>query len=354
MITEKRHYYWLDLIRFISALLVVMVHVRCEFFMTYSKLNVESQNYFTQVFYFFNSFGYQAVLIFFILSGFLVGGRNIDKALQRKFNIKDYIIDRSVRILLPLLGSLIIVLIIDLISNGHHSIGELLGNLLGLQGVIVNDAGGVFWTLAYEIWFYILIGSIIHIITNNTFNKFSILLFTISIIIFTQLKTYLLFFLLFGILAYYISKIKINHRFIFVCAISCIIIGLLINFCGKTNVKDRLTFDLVSSETISIIFGILMLLLISQIVNVKPKGIFISINKYASKLSLFSYSLYITHYQCCRIMHIIGVPQVDYVNATSILYFFIEVIVCIIFAYLFYLVTEKHTSKLKKIIKSKI
>ena len=42
MITEKRHYYWLDLIRFISAVLVVMVHVRCEFFMTLKKSKIIS------------------------------------------------------------------------------------------------------------------------------------------------------------------------------------------------------------------------------------------------------------------------------------------------------------------------
>ena len=351
---NKQHYYWLDLIRFISALLVVMVHVRCEFFMTYSKLNPDSQNYFTQAFYFLNSFGTQAVLIFFILSGFLVGGKNIEKAKHHKFHIKDYIIDRSIRILLPLFGSLILVFIIDLISNEHHSFGEFLGNFLGLQGVIVNDAGGVFWTLAYEIWFYVLIGSIIYLIANKTINLVSIVLFAISIVIFTHLKTYLLFFLAFGIIAYYLSKIKINRRLVIVCVILGVVIGLFINFSGKTNVKNRLTFDLVSSETLCILFGILTMILISQIVNIKPKGIFISINKYASKLSLFSYSLYITHYQCCRIMHIIGVPQSDYVNTTTILYFYVEVLVCIIFAYIFYLLTERHTYKLKKIIKSKV
>lgn len=354
MITEKRHYYWLDLIRFISALLVVMVHVRCEFFMTYSKLNVDSQNYFTQVFYFLNSFGSQAVLIFFILSGFLVGGLNIEKALQCKFYIKDFIIDRSVRILLPLLGSLIIVFIIDLISNEYHSIGELFGNLLGLQGVIVNDAGGVFWTLSYEIWFYVLIGCILYLLTHKSFNLTGIALLLCSFIVFAQLNTYLLFFLIFGILTFFLSKLKIQKKIIIVCVVLSIIVGLLINFCGRTNVKNRFTFDLISSESLWLIFGVLISILISQLVNIKPHGILTKINEYGTKMSVFSYSLYITHYQCCRIMHMIGVPQVNYVNATSILYFFIEVIVCIIFAYLFYLLTEKHTSKLKKIIKSKI
>lgn len=85
---KQIHYHWLDLIRFIAAFLVVAVHVRCEFFNTYSLLDHNSQNYFTQVFFFLNSFGGQAVIIFFVLSGFLVGGKILSESFQSKQKLK--------------------------------------------------------------------------------------------------------------------------------------------------------------------------------------------------------------------------------------------------------------------------
>jgi peptidoglycan/LPS O-acetylase OafA/YrhL len=47
--------------------------------------------------------GGEAVLLFFVLSGFLVGGRIIRRAKSRTFSLKDYSVDRCSRILLPLI-----------------------------------------------------------------------------------------------------------------------------------------------------------------------------------------------------------------------------------------------------------
>lgn len=347
---NKKHYYWLDLIRVISALLVVMVHVRCEFINTYTQLEVESQNLFTQFFFFANSFGTQAVLIFFILSGFLVGGRTIERILDKSVNLKDYIIDRSVRIFTPLIASIVLIVIIDQFTKTPHSIWELIGNLLGLQGVLVGDAGGVFWTLAYEIWFYVLIGAIIclTISKNKSLGFTSIFL---ALVVFANIKTYLLFFLILGIIGYYLSKNKLPKYIVYVSIIVCITSWILINFASETLVKDRLTFDLISIQSLSLIFGASITIVISQIVNIKPTGKLSKLDKIGSKLSVFSYSLYITHYQCCRIMHFIGVPKLSDVNISTILWFVFEIICCIIFAYIFYLLTEKHTNKIKSIIK---
>lgn len=357
MISEQKqiHYHWLDIIRFIAAFLVVAVHVRCEFFNTYSLLDTNSQNLFTQGFFFINSFGGQAVAIFFILSGFLVGGRNIERIILKQAKIKDYTIDRSVRILMPLITCLILIKIIDCFDyNSNHSYAELIGNLVGLQGVLVGDAGGVFWTLAYEIWFYIFIGSLICLFSETkTINKlFGLLFLTLSIIVFTKLSSIWIFCLGLGIIAYFLSKKKLPRYITISALIIFITTWFLIGFSGETMVENRLKFTLISRDVLFIIFNVSTTILISQITKIIPtQKYFIKLDNFGSKIAVFSYSLYITHYQCCRILHLCGVPQESQVNITTISFFIIDILCCIIFGYLFYLITEKHTSAVKNYIK---
>ena len=55
-----------------SALLVFLHHFRNHLFESYDL--VENKTILVKIFYFFTLFGHEAVIIFFILSGFFVGG----------------------------------------------------------------------------------------------------------------------------------------------------------------------------------------------------------------------------------------------------------------------------------------
>lgn len=59
----------LDFLRWVSAFLVLTGHVRAMFFPPYEKLL--SADILTKVFYLITGFGHQAVMVFFVLSGFL-------------------------------------------------------------------------------------------------------------------------------------------------------------------------------------------------------------------------------------------------------------------------------------------
>ena len=71
MRTDDRNL-WLDLIRGCSALLVCLSHLRNAMFVDYSAL--VHPNMAIKVFYAVTSFGHQAVMVFFVLSGYFVGG----------------------------------------------------------------------------------------------------------------------------------------------------------------------------------------------------------------------------------------------------------------------------------------
>ena len=67
----------LDLARWLAAFLVVVEHLRSFMFIDYGTGG--RMNLFGKAFYFMTGFGHSAVMIFFVMSGFLVGG----KVLQR-------------------------------------------------------------------------------------------------------------------------------------------------------------------------------------------------------------------------------------------------------------------------------
>lgn len=121
------------------------------------------------------SFGQEAVIVFFILSGFVI----YLSSYKKKLSFQDYFYKRFFRIYPPFLIAILVSVLVSY-SNGNLSSNfsamELLGNLLMLQdgaskpGVAVDNFLGNYslWSLSYEWWFYILFFPIQkHLIDNR-------------------------------------------------------------------------------------------------------------------------------------------------------------------------------------------
>lgn len=139
----------LDVVRSLAALLVVFQHVGGE---KVPQLGLLSR------------FGQEAVMVFFLLSGFLIFANEE----RRAHDLSGYFL-RRVRRILPLM--LIAFMVSVLVSwtagtlSAEFSWAELAGNLMALQdvaslkpGVIVQPFLGndPLWSLSYEIAFYII------------------------------------------------------------------------------------------------------------------------------------------------------------------------------------------------------
>jgi peptidoglycan/LPS O-acetylase OafA/YrhL len=150
---------WLDVIRFGSAIAIVIVHLAQSFFSTGWPDLV-------------NGVGLGAVAVFFILSGFVI--RYVTRL--KYTSISEYWVDRSSRIYSVVLPAILFTIIADLISSHvnpgyyihnwgyawNHPIFRLLANLTFLSQIWSRDialfSNGPFWTLSYECLYYVLYG----------------------------------------------------------------------------------------------------------------------------------------------------------------------------------------------------
>jgi peptidoglycan/LPS O-acetylase OafA/YrhL len=166
------------LMRGLAALQVAAAHLRAEVFPGLRDVDHPAAHY--QVLAFATGFAHQAVVVFFLISGWLVGGSLLDKlavagsgaaapAVDGDSPWCVYAIDRITRlwtVLLPALGLMLLVGIltgtVDPTRTGYsaaddYSAAAFVGNLLGLQTMAVDNYGGNYalWSLANETWYYI-------------------------------------------------------------------------------------------------------------------------------------------------------------------------------------------------------
>ena len=95
---QKKHDPWLDIFRAIAAFLVVVCHYRSEHFESFSRLAENEKTIGTMIFFGFSRLGHEAVLIFFVLSGYLVGGNAIKDTLKGVFSAKKFFRARFCRV----------------------------------------------------------------------------------------------------------------------------------------------------------------------------------------------------------------------------------------------------------------
>jgi peptidoglycan/LPS O-acetylase OafA/YrhL len=156
------HFPWLDWLRFAAALEVLLYHVRTSYFAAFGDLVPADQTLVVRVWFALTRFGPEAVVLFFVLSGFLVGGRSIERLIAGQFRIGDYLVDRVTRIYVPYVPALVLTAVAGMMIGKPMTLADWTCGLLSLQGVLhpVPEANQATWSLAYEMWFYLIIASV--------------------------------------------------------------------------------------------------------------------------------------------------------------------------------------------------
>lgn len=358
----------LNFLRWFSALVVLLSHLRRILFIDYA--GVVDKNALTSLFYFCTGFGHQAVVVFFVVSGFLVGGSLLNKIDSGRVDLVDYSINRFSRLYVVLVPALLFTMAVGFIlshldlpwqdslnNNGHYpklrevetDLITLLGNFFNLQTIYVSEYGYnlPLWSLAYEFWYYVAFPLSL-ILFSPFYNAKEKASAVVCLVLLCLLVSYhiILYFLMWlvGALA---SRVAIADRKVAFQALTVsTIFALLVVSRGSGFFGHLFLGDLC------------LALCISTLIVLYQRGGWVPFSASSNRFfSDFSYSLYLFHYPL-----IIGVSVVLYnldrsfstmqpscVSATAYLF---VLVTTIWMSYIASLATEANTGFLKSKIKN--
>ncbi|WP_347989906.1 acyltransferase family protein [Methylomonas sp. AM2-LC] len=370
----------LNISRWVAALLVVVHHVR---HLVLADLNdVANAGLLTKAFYFWTGLGHEAVVVFFVVSGLLVGALTLEKWRLGKANgVFDYLAHRFSRIYIVFIPALAVgygldymgllafdnaqlysnsyqyhTISLDTIIKDNLSIEVLLGNLFMLQKVCVSVLGsnGPLWSLAFEWWYYILWILCIAIIFMRGIRQW--LSAALLIVLLAALPWEILLWMniwLLGVATYYYGRSNWPKPSPWL-SFGLFVVALVVSR-QSTHYFNQVNTVFINPHFIrdfglGLVFSV-FLASCSQL-SQPFRG-----DALHTKLAGFSYSLYLVHFPA---MVFLVAASHQLLNSGFLLqpsfkaysYFMLCVVVLCVYGYLFSLVTEKHTFKLVKLLKS--
>jgi peptidoglycan/LPS O-acetylase OafA/YrhL len=168
----------LDLCRFCAAAEVLAGHTRAFLLVPWSS--VDHPSVVATIIYFVTGFGHQAVMVFFVLSGYLISKSVVNEIRGGVWSWESYLVRRASRLYVVLAPALLMGLLWDGVGSHlfawtgvYNGLAEdtailtasaqnltaksFIGNLFFLQKILVPPFGSnsPLWSLAYEGWYYL-------------------------------------------------------------------------------------------------------------------------------------------------------------------------------------------------------
>lgn len=160
---------WLDVIRWVAASIVMVNHVGEQMLVGLSELSPGLRTLPHYGFSFVSGFAHYAVIVFFVLSGYLVGGSYCAAQARGRPDLGSYALKRLSRLWVVLLPTLLFTYVATQLGTSLApaaygakqldalSAGDLVCNALFLQNVLCPRFGGndSLWSLFNEFWYYV-------------------------------------------------------------------------------------------------------------------------------------------------------------------------------------------------------
>ena len=355
----------MNLLRGIASLQVAAAHLRAEMYPGLRGLEDPGIAYMALAF--FTGFAHQAVMVFFLISGWLVGGSLLNKLGQPRA-LRAYAIDRATRLWTVLLPTLFIMLGIGLVTGavtfdpagfgpgaGDFSAGAFIGNLLGVQTILVDEFGGNYplWSLANETWYYIQFPLLLLIFTGRGLLQqaacAALLALTVAFVPYVMT-------LYFGIwlLGAAFSRIRVETTFGSRMLLLAVAVGVSVYY-RLTGANDDILPESFGQDLICTLPLVILLGAMYQPIN--RESLFLRrLGVFGKWLSEFSFTLYVLHVPVIDLMQHIGQTrfgrtQLAPDSAADFGIYFGMLAILMASSYLSYLVFERNTYRVRRFAK---
>ena len=354
-------------LRGLAALQVAAAHLRAEVYPGLRTLEDPTLAYLGLAF--FTGFAHQAVVVFFLISGWLVGG-----SLMNRFGkpqaLAHYAIDRFTRLWTVLLQTLLLTLGVGLAVGAAatgpmdfdpanaFSAAAFAGNLVGLQTMTVPEFGGNYplWSLAYESWYYIQFPLLVLAIAGGGVLRRAAAAAALVLLLATLREMISLYFTIW-LLGAAFSRIRIDCGHLARGALVALSLALFVYYRLRGNNDDLAPGSFVQDILCSIPVLLLLASLQHPVDTAAPA--YARANRVAVFFSEFSFSLYVVHIPLIELMRFLGRRHLgrDHLDphaATDFLWYFTLLGALVLSAYVFYLLFERHTIRLRNTMKHRL
>jgi peptidoglycan/LPS O-acetylase OafA/YrhL len=347
-----------DLLRGMAALLVMLGHVRSVTVLPFNAL--KDPGIFDKFFYFITGYGHECVIVFFVLSGYFVGGAFVKGLSNNNSNwIRNYSVSRLVRLWVVLIPVMIITLVLDSLGkyltdlpvyeNGNYfqyiklsndlSLQCFVGNMLFLQTILIPTFGtnGPLWSLAYEFWYYLMFPLLALSLFSNysAAKKIHLFLAALLICIFLQvtnpdiLSGFLIWLLGCGVVV--VAPTFRSHSGVTIVLVMIFFLGFIYVRMYNNTYEDYI----LSGCTVLLLLGIFPLK-------------FNSISRISIALANISYTLYLVHLPIVIFIKAVFLSDQLIGNDTGgYLLFTFLVIIILLVSYFVYWIFERNTERIK-------
>jgi peptidoglycan/LPS O-acetylase OafA/YrhL len=358
-----QHSVVISLLRGLAALEVVAAHLRGQLYPSLRSL--EDPTLWYQALAFFTGFAHLAVVVFFVLSGWLVGGSLLNKLDQPRVMLW-YAVDRLTRMWIVLIPAFVLTLAIGTLTDGvdssrisyspdnEYSVAAFVGNLFGLQGIAVPRFGGNYslWSLANEMWYYALFPLLVlPFVGKSRAARYASAV--AALVIASQLPFQIVLYFLVWLLGAVCSRVQIDAGRTTRWLLVGVLLGMAVCFrlFGSTDVLVPESFAQ------DLVFSVVLLLVLSSLQfpsQPRRRGTRVAAAVGAC-LSPFSFTLYVVHFPLLDLLRHLhagaGGGALSPADPASLLVFAAMLVVILALAWLFHLPFEAQTYRLRRFIK---
>jgi peptidoglycan/LPS O-acetylase OafA/YrhL len=358
---DSYHSILIAALRGLAALQVAAAHLRAEFFPGLRTLDNPALWY--QALAFFTGFAHQAVIVFFLISGWLVGGSFLNKMAQPDA-LRLYAIDRVTRLWTVLIPTFVLTLAFAILTGAidarspdfspanPYSVTALAGNLAGLQTISVPQFGGNYplWSLANETWYYILFPLLVLCLSGRRSLLTGAALLVVAFVLPAPIMLYASIWLLGAVFSRVRLECGALSRVALVAALG--VFSVYFRLIGDTSDMSVEAFP--EHLLLSVLF---LLFLSSTVVKTAPHARLVApVKACATFFSNFSFTLYVVHVPLLGLlgwlgMHLLGKRALAPDSLADLGVYVAMLAAVVVFSYGFYRLFEARTYQVRRWLK---
>jgi len=368
----------LNAVRSAAALLVVLAHVRSYLLVSWVDA---PKDLVTQGLMALFSLGNGSVIVFFVLSGYFVGGSVLTGMRRGTFSWTSYAISRLTRLWIVLLPAIVLTIVLDVIgrnalgysprygagSNSENSdLWTILGNVFFLASVYVEPLGSnrALWSLTYEFAYYaifpLLIGGVVF--ARRLVPRVALVVAGVALIVFYGSGVAALFpaWLLGALIAYFQVDLRKRVAMLSTATLGCLRCVAIVILLGAM-LWDRISggspwHTPPATFAVAAVAGVLVVLLLPDLTpkRVVPRRLL----QFASYLASSSFSLYAIHLPVLVFLAVLLSPggvTGSWIPSPLVWTKYLAVVALLVgVGWAFGTLTERHTDAVRRFVSSKL